>query len=179
MGTLHSHSAATNGSNQRGTTLKSGEPATGELLGEVPISTREDVEKTIARARKAQMAWGVLPVEERCTRLLRFRDALVERADEIVDVVSRECGKPRADALGHEVTIAVDQLTYYCKNAARVLAPRELPLHLLKHKRSVGHYMPRGVVGITSPWNFPCVIPMADVFAALVSGSAVVAKPSE
>lgn len=161
------------------TALKSWEPATGELLGEVPVASRDEVLKVIARARKAQMAWGVLPLEERSTRLLRFRDALVERADEIVDVVSRECGKPRVEALGHEVMIAIDRLTYYCKNARRILAPREVPLHLLKHKRSVLHYVPRGVVGIISPWALPFVIPMSDVFAALISGNAVVVKPSE
>jgi succinate-semialdehyde dehydrogenase/glutarate-semialdehyde dehydrogenase len=160
-------------------TLKSWAPATGELLGEVPITTREDVARTIARARKAQGAWGVLPVEERCARLFRLRDALVERAEEIVDVVSRECGKPRADALAHEVAVAVDQLTYYCKSAPGILAPRELPLHLLKHKRSVVERVPRGVVGVVSPWNFPFSIPMGDVFAALVTGSAAIVKPSE
>ena len=159
-------------------TLKSWEPATGELLGEVPVTSREDVIKTIARAKKAQAAWAVLPIAERSKRLLRFRDALVDRAEEIVDVVTRECGKPRTDALT-EVMLGVDQLTYYCNNAAKILAPRELPLHLLRHKKSVLHYVPRGVVGIISPWNFPFVIPMADVFAALVTGSAVVVKPSE
>ncbi|MBX3230955.1 MAG: aldehyde dehydrogenase family protein [Labilithrix sp.] len=160
-------------------TLKSWEPATGDLLGEVAITPHEEVKKTIARAKKAQAAWAVLPVQERATRLLRFRDALVERASEVVDVISRECGKPRPEALAHEVMLAVDQLTYYCNNAAKILAPRELPLHLLKHKKSTLHYVPRGVVGIISPWNFPFVIPMADVFAALVTGSAAVVKPSE
>jgi len=178
MGALHPIDTSTNGSHPH-RTLTSWEPATGERLGEVPIASHDDVMRTIARARKAQSAWGVLPVEERATRLLRFRDALVERADEIVDVISRECGKPRVDALGHEVLVAVDQLTYYCKNAARILAPREIPLHLLKHKKSVVHYVARGVVGIISPWNYPFVIPMADVFAALVTGNAVVVKPSE
>jgi len=182
MGALHNTNqdlAAANTNGHLHHTLKSWEPASGELCGEVPIASRDDVMKTIARAKKAQAAWGVLPVEERCTRLLRFRDALVERADEIVDVISRECGKPRADALGHEVMIAVDQLTYVCKNAPAILAPRELPLHLLKHKRSTLHYVPRGVVGVISPWNFPFVIPMSDVIGALVTGSAVVVKPSE
>lgn len=161
------------------TTLKSWAPATGEILGQVPIATVDDVKRTVARARKAQAAWSVLPIAERCARLLRFRDALVERAEEIVDIVSRECGKPRTDALGHELMLAVDALTYYCKNAPRILAPREIDLHLLKHKKSVVHYVPRGVVGVISPWNYPFIIPMGDVFAALVSGSAVVVKPSE
>jgi acyl-CoA reductase-like NAD-dependent aldehyde dehydrogenase len=158
--------------------LKTFAPATGDLLGEVPVSTPADVQKTVARARKAQAAWSILPVEERCERLLRYRDAIVERAEEIVDVLSRECGKPRVEALT-EVTLLVDLFTYYCKNAARILAPRELPLHLLKHKKSTVHYVPRGVVGVISPWNFPWVIPMGDAVAALITGSAAVVKPSE
>ncbi len=160
-------------------TIKSWAPATGDLLGEVRVSTKEEVVAAVARARKAQSAWGVLPVEERCERLLRLRDALVERADEIVDVVSRECGKPRHDCLSHEVMITVDLLTYYCKSASRILAAHDIGLHLLKHKKSSVHYAPRGVVGIISPWNFPFVIPMGDVVAALVTGNAVVLKPSE
>jgi acyl-CoA reductase-like NAD-dependent aldehyde dehydrogenase len=98
MGAL-SHTDTNGNGSSSGTTgngaphsIKSYAPATGELLGEVRVSPREEVKAAVARARKAQAAWGVLPVEERCERLLRLRDALVERADEIVDVVSRECG---------------------------------------------------------------------------------------
>lgn len=174
-----SHGGVSTGKDGSARTIKSWAPATGELLGEVRVSTRDEVHAAVSRARKAQAAWGVLPVEERCERLLRLRDALVERADEIVDVVSRECGKPRPDVLSHEVTVTVDLLTYYCKNAARILASHDIGLHLLKHKKSTLHYVPRGVVGVISPWNFPFVIPMGDVVAALVAGNAVVLKPSE
>jgi len=161
------------------TALRSFEPASEELVGEVRIASREEVASTVARARKAQAAWGVLPVAERAKRLLRFRDALVERVEEVVDVLARETGKPRTEALIQEIAVAVDQLTYYCKNAERLLAPRELDIHLLRYKRGTVQYVPRGVVGIISPWNFPFVIPMGDVFAALVAGNAVVVKPSE
>lgn len=178
MGAMHVESTS-KGTTTAGRTLKSYAPATGELLGEVPIASREDVRAAIARAKKAQAAWAVLPIEERCTRLLRFRDALVERADEIVEVVSRECGKPTQDALSHEVFITTDLLTYYCKNAPKILAPREIGMRLFKHKKSVVHYVPRGVVGVIGTWNFPFVIPMGDVLAALVTGSAVILKPSE
>lgn len=168
---------ATNGNGGEGR-ITSWAPATGERLGDVRISSKEEVRATVARARRAQAAWGILPVAERCTRLLRLRDAIVERAEEIVDVVSRECGKPREDALS-EITIAVDLLTYYCKRGPDVLAEQDLPLHLFKHKRSTVSYHARGVVALLTPWNFPFVIPMGDVAAALVAGNAVVVKPSE
>ena len=162
-----------------GATIRSYAPASGDLLGEVPVTGGDEVAAVVARARKAQAAWGVLPVSERAERMLRFRDAIVERADEIVEVVSRECGKPRHEALVHEVMLVADLATYYCHNAARILAPQEINLHLLKHRKSVIHFVPRGVVGIISPWNFPFSIPMGDVVAALLAGNAAVVKPSE
>ncbi len=169
----------TNGNAGAAEKIRSYAPASGELLGEVPVMGKDQVQAVVARARKAQQAWGVLPVQERADRLLRLRDAIVDRADEIVETVSKECGKPRHEALVHEVMVVADLTTYYCRNAARILAPQELPLHLLKHRKSVVHYVPRGVVGIISPWNFPFSIPMGDVVAALVTGSAAVVKPSE
>lgn len=159
--------------------IESFAPATGELLGTVPVMSRSDVATAVQAARRAQEAWALLPVEERCERVLRFRDALVDRAEEVVDLLARETGKPRHEALGHEVFTIADLCTYYCKNAPAILAPREIDLHLLKHRRSVVQYVPRGVVGIISPWNFPFAIPMGDAIAALITGSAVVIKPSE
>lgn len=160
-------------------TIASYEPATGQLLGTAKVSTPAQVREAVARARAAQKAWGLLPVEERGERLLRFRDALVDRAEAVIDLLSRETGKPPQEALSHELFVLADMTTWYAKNAARVLAPRELELHLLKHRRSVVQYAPRGVVGVISPWNFPLVIPFTDAVAALVTGSAVVVKPSE
>jgi len=160
-------------------TITSYAPATGEALGEVPILGADDVKRAVSSAREAQKAWALLPLEERVDRVLRFRDAIVDEAESIVDLVVAECGKPRAEALTHEVMITADLATFYAKHASRILAPKEIELHLLKHRRSYVHYAPRGVVGIISPWNFPFVIPMGDVMAALIAGNAVVLKPSE
>lgn len=154
-------------------------PATGEALGQVPVQSADEVREAVGRARVAQESWGLLPIEERCQRILRFRDAIVDRAEEIVELLVQECGKPRAEALTHEVMVTADLATYYAKRAHKILAPREIELHLLKHRRSYVHYAPRGVVGIIAPWNFPFVIPMGDVIAALLAGNAVVLKPSE
>src|SRR3954468_6090424 len=83
--------------------IRSYAPATGELIGEAPNTSPEEVRQAVLRARRAQEAWGALPAAERGVRLLRFRDAIVERADEIIDLIVRECGKPRQEALLHEV----------------------------------------------------------------------------
>jgi succinate-semialdehyde dehydrogenase/glutarate-semialdehyde dehydrogenase len=160
-------------------TVRTYAPASGELLAELPVTSGEEVSRVVARARKAQVAWAVLPVEERAHRLLRLRDALAEHAEDLVEMVSRECGKPRHEALLHEVTTLLDLTSWYCKHAARALAPERVSLHLMKHRASEVHYVPRGVVGVISPWNFPLVIPMGSVVGALLAGNACVVKPSE
>jgi succinate-semialdehyde dehydrogenase/glutarate-semialdehyde dehydrogenase len=159
--------------------VKSYAPATGALLAELDAATPADVAATVARAKKAQVAWAVLTVEERASRLLRFRDALLDRADELVDLIALETGKPRQEALLHEVFVALDLTTYYAAQAPRALAERTIDFHLFRHRRGVVRYAPAGVVGVISPWNFPLVIPLGTVVAALVAGNAVVVKPSE
>lgn len=163
----------------KGQAIQSFAPASGELLGEVPNTSAADVRAATARARRAQEAWGSLPVEERCERVLRYRDALVERVDEVVDLLTRECGKPRHESLLQEVTASAVIATYFADAAPKLLAPREISLKLLKHRRSYLHYVPRGVVGIITPWNYPVLMPLRDAFIALIAGNAVVLKPSE
>ena len=175
-------SAAGNGTTTNGQAtmkIRSYAPATGELIGEAPNTTPDEVKQAVTRARRAQEAWGALPVAERAARVLRFRDAIVDRADEVIDLLSRECGKPRHEALLHEVMVVADIATYFGKNADRILAPRQLDLHLMKHRKSYVHFMPRGVVGVISPWNYPFQLPLRDVMTALIAGNAAVLKPSE
>ncbi len=154
-------------------------PASGKVLGEAPIRSAEQVREAMAKGRAAQAVWADVSLEERCERILKLRDTLVDRADDLVEIISAECGKPRQEALVHEVMVVADLATYYAKRATKILAPREIDLHLFKHRRSYVHYAPRGVVGIISPWNFPLVIPIADTIAALIAGNAVLLKPSE
>ena len=168
---------ASNG--HRAATIKSYAPATGQLLGEVPNMGAEEVRAAVRRARQAQEAWGSLPVEERCERVMRYRDALVDRSDELVDLLVRECGKPRHEALLHEVMVAADLTTFFAKVAPKALAPRDLDYHLMKHRKGIIEYVPRGVVGVISPWNYPLQLSLRDVILAVIAGSAAVLKPSE
>jgi acyl-CoA reductase-like NAD-dependent aldehyde dehydrogenase len=159
--------------------IQSYAPATGELIGDVGVTTDEEVRRVVARARRAQQAWAVLPVEERAQRLLRLRDTIAERADELVDILALECGKPRHEALLHEVTTLLDLIGWIAAQAPAVLAPEQKKLHLMKHRTGEVHRVARGVIGVISPWNFPLVIPMGTVIEALVAGNACVVKPSE
>ncbi len=163
----------------QGDRIKSTAPATGELLGDVPVTSPDEVRRVVAAARKAQRAWAVLPVQERAQRVLRLRDALSERTDELVDLLSRESGKPRHEALLHEVMTLLDLTAWAAEHVAAIIAPGSKALHLLKHRTGEVHHVPRGVIGVISPWNFPLVIPMGTVVEALLTGNACVVKPSE
>jgi acyl-CoA reductase-like NAD-dependent aldehyde dehydrogenase len=180
MGNVVSVTGNGTGTNGQGTAkIRSYAPATGELLGEAPNTTAEEVKRAVAAARRSQEAWGALPIEERGARMLRFRDAIVDRSDEVVDLLARECGKPKQEALLHEVMVVADIATHLAKNAPRILEPRQISVHLMKHRKSYLHFVPRGVVGVISPWNYPFQLPLRDVIAALVAGNAAVLKPSE
>jgi acyl-CoA reductase-like NAD-dependent aldehyde dehydrogenase len=154
-------------------------PATGERVGQLASLGPDEVRAAVARARAAQPAWAELPVRERARRLRAFRDELTARAEEVIDAVVGEGGKTRQEALGMEVMLVVDLTDYFCKRAERILAPQPIPLHLLKHRKSYLHFVPRGVVGIIAPWNFPFSIPTGEAVMALLAGNAVVVKPSE
>ncbi|HEX5658720.1 MAG TPA: aldehyde dehydrogenase family protein [Polyangiales bacterium] len=154
-------------------------PATGEWLGEVRTSSAEQVNDAFARARVAQLRWVSLPIELRCEHIMRLRDAIVARADELIDLMAREAGKPRQEALVHEVMVVADLANYYAKRAAKILAPREVEPHLFKHRKSYVHYAPRGVIGVISPSNFPLLVAASEAIVALLAGNAVVHKPSE
>lgn len=154
-------------------------PATGDVLGEVHEASAAEVRDAVQRARGAQAAWGALPVKERAARVGRFRDLVVARADELCALISAETGKTRAEALSMEVMVVADLATYFIKRAPRILAPEPISLHLLKTRASYLHFIPRGVVGIISPWNFPFGIATGEVVMALLAGNGVVLKPSE
>jgi len=78
-----------------------------------------------------------------------------------------------------EVILVADLVRYFAKHAPAMLAPEPIPLHLLKHRGSYLHFVPRGVVGVIAPWNFPFSIPLGETMMALIAGNGVVLKPSD
>ncbi len=149
------------------------------LLGKVPVHEAADVQAAVQRARAAQTAWGALPVRARCRALRQVRIMLVEHADELAHAISVENGKPLQEALTHDILPLCDLLAYFETRAPGILAPQRLHLHFMAHRQSYLHCVPRGVVGVIGPWNFPLSIPIGDSLMALFAGNAVVVKPSE
>ncbi len=160
-------------------TLRLANPATLEPIDEIEVQTPSDVRAAVERARKAQPEWAALKVAERGRILARTIPVLLERQNDLLDVIVRETGKPRAEAFATEIMSACDAIQYYTKRAAKILADRTVPMHLLKTKKLRICYRPLGVVGIITPWNFPFVLALNPTVQALMAGNAVVLKPSE
>ncbi|MFN7133425.1 MAG: aldehyde dehydrogenase family protein, partial [Myxococcales bacterium] len=159
--------------------IRNTEPASGRALPEVKVSTPDEVRDAVRRAREAQARWAALGFRERRRRLIAFKDLLLERAEEVAELVARENGKPTFEALVHDVLPVAELTVYYARNAKRILKDEVITPRLFPHKRSYLRHEPRGVVGIISPWNFPFSLPMGEVITALAAGNAVVVKPSE
>jgi succinate-semialdehyde dehydrogenase / glutarate-semialdehyde dehydrogenase len=153
-------------------------PLTGELLGTLPTSTEADMTTAADRARAAQPEWAARPVEERAALLLDFHDALLDRRDYFIDVVQIGGGKARLSAT-EEVLHAALTARYYGRTARRYLhSERGTGLFPLL-TRVDRHYVPKGLVGVIGPWNYPLTVAISDGLAALVAGNAVLLKPDQ
>ncbi len=154
-------------------------PANGEPVGEVPISTREDVVAAVTRARAAQKDWAARTLAERCAVLRRVRARYLERIDAVVELVCRENGKPRPEVLLHDGLPVLQNITYFTDHAERILEPQPIPMSLTLNRSSYLHFVPRGVIAVIGPWNFPVNLTFCSVAMALIAGNGVVVKPSE
>jgi succinate-semialdehyde dehydrogenase/glutarate-semialdehyde dehydrogenase len=138
----------------------------------------EDLKGAIWKAREAQKEWSGLPVRERVRALRGTRAYLLQNADELATIISRDNGKTRVEALATEVLPAVVALNYYGKNAEKFLKPQNLRpgTLLLGNKRSKIVRVPYGVIGIISPWNYPLAIPFSEIVMGLLAGNGVIFK---
>lgn len=151
-------------------------PATGRVLGEVPKGTPDDIREAVRRARKAQEDWFHRTAAERAAPILRFHDLIIERQDEVLDLIQLEAGKARKHAF-EEVADTAIVARYYSHSAEDHLAPRRRRGALPGITVAWEHHQPVGVVGIIAPWNYPLSLAVTDAIPALLAGNAVVLKP--
>ncbi len=156
-------------------------PASGEILREFESSTDADVRAAVERARAAEPAWQGLGVKRRVAILREFQHWLHQRKSEVSALITREAGKPLAEALLTEVLVVLDATRFCVENAFDFLREQPVPHGNLAMKTKAGRILrePHGVIGIISPWNYPFSIPATESLSALVTGNAVVLKPSE
>jgi len=151
-------------------------PATGDPIAELPLSTAAEVDAAVAAAKQAAIGWGTTPPLKRIKHMFRFKELLDGNADAISRTISNEHGKTHADAAG-ELARGIDVVDFTCG----------IP-HLLKgeYSRNVGPEIdswsdrqPLGVVAGITPFNFPAMVPMWMYPVAIACGNTFVLKPSE
>ncbi|WP_020658650.1 succinic semialdehyde dehydrogenase [Amycolatopsis benzoatilytica] len=159
-----------------GATWPLAEVYTGDVLVELPQSTPADIEQAFAAARAAQANWAALPVKQRLAVFRRAHALFIERATTIADLIQVESGKNRRMAI-EETCDPPMVMSHYLRRAPKLLAPtrRGGPVPVVSSSTEIR--VPKGVVGIIAPWNFPFATGMSDAVPALMAGNAVVLKP--
>src|SRR3954451_21743395 len=152
------------------------QPFTGRPLGWTPKSTPEDVEAAFERAREAQRAWKTTSFAERKAILLRFHDLVMERQDEMLDLLQIEGGKARRHAYEEALDVAI-VARYYANTAEMHLKSRRRRGALPVLTATWEHHHPLGVIGLIAPWNYPITLSVSDAVPALAAGNGVVCKP--
>jgi acyl-CoA reductase-like NAD-dependent aldehyde dehydrogenase len=161
-------------------TFESLNPRTGDVVATFPIHDAAEVEAAVARGKQAAEWWRELGWGGRAERLSAWKKLIVNRGDELAELVHRENGKPVTDARLTEVTLPVDHIAWAAKHAPKVLGSRKVPAGLMMANQAASlEYQPLGVVGVIGPWNYPVFTPMGSIAYALAAGNAVVFKPSE
>lgn len=145
-------------------------------IGDLPISTPDDVSTAAERARRVQEDWAQRPFRERAAILLRFHDRLLDRQAEVLDLIQLEAGKARAHAF-EEVFDAALVTRYYARQAEPLLAPRARHGLVPGATQAWEYRHPKGLVAIVAPWNYPLSMGITDALPALMAGNAVLEKP--
>jgi acyl-CoA reductase-like NAD-dependent aldehyde dehydrogenase len=159
-----------------GARMEATSPATGETIGSVPEGTRADTERAIAAANAAARQWAARSAFERAKACERVAAIIEERRDELALTLALDQGKPlRAEALDE-----VDELVEYWRMAAADARRLEglMPPSIDASKRVLAYRVPRGVVGVITPWNWPYTMAAEVMAPALASGNAVVWGPA-
>ncbi|KUZ69264.1 NAD-dependent succinate-semialdehyde dehydrogenase [Burkholderia ubonensis] len=160
----------------RGATYAVLDPATGETIAQVAKGGADDAQRAIAAAEHAFPAWRALTAKERGTRVKRWGELMLEHRDALAELLTREQGKPLAEARG-EVGYAASFLEWFAEEAKRMygdVIPSPKP-----DARIVVTREPVGVVAAITPWNFPLAMITRKAGPALAAGCTMVLKPSE
>ena len=150
------------------------EPATAQVMAEVPRAGVDETNAAVAAAKAAFPAWRAVSPADRAALLRRLADAIEDASGDLATLEARNAGKPIGDARG-EIGMVVECFRYYAG------APERLLGHTIPVAGGVDMTFrePLGVVGLITPWNFPLVIASWKVAPALAAGNTVVLKPAE
>ncbi len=150
-------------------------PATGDLVSEVPKGGKEEALAAVEAADTAFESWSETTAYERATLLKKYFDLIIDHEDDLAELMTKEMGKPLTEARG-EVHYAANYIEWYAEQAKRIYG-ETIPTHD-KNKRLQVWKKPVGVVAAITPWNFPAAMLTRKMGPALAAGCTVVIKPS-
>ncbi len=160
---------------QNGKTFIKINPATGEEIGEFPLSTEKDVQLAVESAKKAFPLWSKLPLPLRGEIMKKVGELLKKHKEELAKIETKEMGKILKETRG-DVQEGIDT-AYYAFGEGRRFFGKTVPSEF-ENKVCLTFRKPIGVAGIITPWNFPIAIPCWKIIPALLAGNTVVFKPS-
>src|ERR671921_166884 len=152
-------------------------PANGEVIAEMPLSSEEDVNRAVAAAKRAFDGWATTTPSERATAMLKLADLIDEHADEIADLEAADAGKPRNAFFEDEMPAVSDTLRFFA-GAGRV-PEGQASGEYASGRTSIIRREPAGAVGQIAPWNYPLMMAAWKIGPALAAGCTIVLKPAE
>ena len=152
-------------------------PANGEVIAEMPLSTEEDVNRAVAAAKGAFEGWATTTPADRASAMLKLADLLDEHADELSDLEAADAGKPRSAFHDDEMPAVSDTLRFFA-GAGRV-PEGQASAEYVAGRTSIIRREPAGVVGQIAPWNYPLMMAAWKIGPALAAGCTIVLKPAE
>jgi succinate-semialdehyde dehydrogenase/glutarate-semialdehyde dehydrogenase len=158
-----------------GGTIPVTDPATGKTIGAVPSAGVEETRAAIEAAHTAFPAWAAKTAQERAVLLRRLADEILANQDALAELLTREQGKPLAEAKG-EVGMSAAYVLWFAEEARRVYG--DVIPSPWADRRIIVTKQPLGVVGAITPWNFPSSMLARKIGPALAAGCTVVAKPA-
>ncbi len=164
------------------TTIAVENPATGKVIGTVPVVDAAELAGMVSRAREAQPGWRELDFSGRGAVMRRAQRWMLDNAERVIGAVIEETGKTYEDAQATDFGYVVQSLGFWAGHAADYLADERSHYWgnpAVAGKKLVMRYEPVGVVGVIAPWNFPLVNGFGDCIPALMAGNSVILKPSE
>lgn len=159
--------------------INSVNPFTNEIIATFPALNKKEIEFKIQTARNVQQSWAKVSLEEKEQIFNKFKEVLTANIDTTAEIVKNECGKIRPD-FEAEIYDVIDAIDYYL-NLYKSIKPSEIsPNQIAFPKTDISiQYVPYGIIALIMPWNFPFYSPMMFVITSILTGNAVLLKPSE
>ncbi|NEW26595.1 aldehyde dehydrogenase family protein [Nocardia cyriacigeorgica] len=166
-----------------GRTLAVEDPATGEVVAQVPAGDREDVDRAVAAARAALRGpWHLITPQERGTLLWRLADLVEANAQQLAELEALDAGMPIAEARYVDVALSIEILRYYAGWPTKITGdtiPVSFPTNFGGPYHAYTVREPLGVVAAIVPWNLPLLMTVKKLAPALATGNTIVVKPAE